>query len=173
MHKIYYNKYIKCCLEIQLKFLFNHFKKIRNKSAQRRKKKRYLTVPTSTRTAADAFAVSSGWHLNVSPSLCTSWCLRVPLTIGKKPLCYLLTHVLYLPVLLRDPERVQWEDECSRQCTIVDKWILLSLLHNWTGTCNVSQSFNSNLPWPVVGYIIINHPCQSVQRNCWVEAINR
>lgn len=65
------------------------------------------------------------------------------------------------------------EDECSSQCTTVGKWILLSLLYNWTGTCNVSQSFNSNLPWPVMGYIIINHPCQLVQTNCWVEAINR
>lgn len=64
-------------------------------------------------------------------------------------------------------------DEYGRRCTTASKWILLSLLHNWTGTCNVSQSFNSNLPWPVVAYIIINHPCQLVQTNCWVEAVNR
>lgn len=132
---------------------------------------------TCTGTADDGSAVFSDrwftdWHLNIW-HLCVHRDASSPFNCQKYLGVYLRTCVVYLPVMLRSTEWVQREDECSRQCTVVDKWILLSLLHSWTGTCNVSQSFNSNLPWPVVGYIIINHPCQLVQTNCWVEARNR
>lgn len=105
-------------------------------------------------------------------SLC-SFCHLESIQSVENTSVYLQTCVVSFPVMLLSTEWVQGEDEYSRQCITVGKWIPLSLLHNWTGTCNVSQSFNSNLPWPVMGYIIINHPCQLVQTNCWVEAINR
>lgn len=81
-------------------------------------------------------------------------------------------HKLYDWDVLASNGCVHREEEYSHQCTTVGKWIHFCLLHNWTETCNVSQSFNSNLPWPVMGYIIINRLCQLVQTNCWLEAIN-
>lgn len=61
---------------------------------------------------------------------------------------------------------------CEAASQQTDRWIHLGLLYKQTGTRNVNQSFNSNLAWPVVTYIIINHPCQLAHTNCWVLAIN-
>lgn len=98
---------------------------------------------------------------------------RVPLTVTNASLFTPENMQFYPLSRVAEPQmRAGGGSACSSQCTTANKWILLSLLYNWTGTCNVSQSFNSNLPWPVVGYIIINHPCQLAHTNCWIEAIN-